>query len=320
MNCEGPNPFIKNGYEIAKWTTDVITSESSTNKSPTHRQSVLKCPFAESCLAQNLSAKGSQQPDHNCSTGHAGVLCFACAEGYRKGPKGSCTVCQQEGWNPLFLVPVFLMITYAALRSVLAHRRKKRVDKLVQAAEMFHDMDLDGSGEISRYEMLEGMRALGHFKEDPKEKEAEKRLAPEPEPHDDSPHDAKCFSKWEAGKPYTKAEFLKHFGNSKGTKAWDDATQAADKREVANKRTAIKIFDRIDLDRSSGINLHEFVAWMEHNMSQTKVYTIVAKILFGLFQVLSRQPDTIKEEFPGGHWDEFKFINFVSAQEICHRD
>lgn len=37
---------------------------------------------------------------------------------------------------------------------------------------------------------------------------------------------------------------------------------------------------------------------------------VVVKILFGLTQILSRQPETMKEDFPGAHWEEFKLFSF----------
>ena len=80
--------------------------------------------------------------------------------------------------------------------------------------------------------------------------------------------------------------------------------------ESATEDTAMRIMDLIDLDRSGGIDKHEFVAWMEHNVSQVKMGMVVAKILFGLTQILSRQPETMKEDFPGAHWEEFKFFSF----------
>jgi Ca2+-binding EF-hand superfamily protein len=161
--------------------------------------------------------------------------------GYRKGPKGTCKICKKEGLNPLFLVPVVLVLMYSAFRHILANRHKHRFDTLHQARELFYDLDLDGSGEISRHEMQQSLKVLGH---------------------------------------------------------------------KVDKLTAIRIFDLIDLDRSGGINVHEFEAWMDHHISQTKIYRIVAKILFGLFQVLSRQPDTVKEEYPGEQWDNFKLFSF----------
>ena len=72
----------------------------------------------------------------------------------------------------------------------------------------------------------------------------------------------------------------------------------------------MRIMDLIDLDRSGGIDKHEFVAWMEQNVSQVKMGMVVAKILFGLTQILSRQPETMKEDFPGAHWEEFKLFSF----------
>jgi Ca2+-binding EF-hand superfamily protein len=135
-----------------------------------------------------------------------------------------------------------MVFAYFAFRLVLSRRRQKRLDRVAMSEQLFEDLDLDGSGEINRHELLQGLRMLGH-------------------------------------------------------------TQA-------NESTAMRIMDLIDLDRSGGIDKHEFVAWMEHNVSQIKMGMVVLKILFGLTQILSRQPETMKEDFPGAHWEEFKLFSF----------
>ena len=54
--------------------------------------------------------------------------------------------------------------------------------------------------------------------------------------------------------------------------------------------TAIRLIEAIDIDHSGDVDEHEFVAWMELNTSQLKTAMIVAKILLGLGQIMSKQP------------------------------
>ena len=63
--------------------------------------------------------------------------------------------------------------------------------------------------------------------------------------------------------------------------------------------TAIRLIEAIDIDHSGDVDEHEFVAWMELNTSQLKTAMIVGKILLGLGQIMSKQPETLKEQFPG---------------------
>ena len=67
--------------------------------------------------------------------------------------------------------------------------------------------------------------------------------------------------------------------------------------------TAARLIEAIDIDHSGDIDEIEFVAWMEHSTSQLKTSMIVAKIVLGLGQIMSKQPETLKEEFPGPQWD-----------------
>ena len=67
--------------------------------------------------------------------------------------------------------------------------------------------------------------------------------------------------------------------------------------------TALILVESIDLDHSGEIDVHEFSAWMAYKVSWTKIATIVGKILLGLGQVVSRQPELMKEEYPGPQWE-----------------
>ena len=194
---------------------------------------------------------GDRRYNDSCADGHKWRLCFSCQPGWRKGPKGTCSVCEKEGTDHLFLVPIGMVFAYFAFRMVLSRRRQARLDKVMMSEQLFEDLDLDGSGEINRHELLQGLRILGHAQ--------------------------------------------------------------------ADETTAMRIMDLIDLDRSGGIDKHEFVAWMEHNVSQIKMSMVVVKIIFGLTQILSRQPETMKEDFPGAHWEEFKLfsLDFSWTMPVC---
>ena len=43
----------------------------------------------------------------------------------------------------------------------------------------------------------------------------------------------------------------------------------------------------------------------EHKVSRTTTALVVAKIVLGLGQVVSKQPEVVKEEFPGPQWYVF---------------
>jgi hypothetical protein len=47
------------------------------------------------------------------------------------------------------------------------------------------------------------------------------------------------------------------------------------------------------------IDEHEFIAWMEDNVSRLKMALVVTRIMMGLGQVMLKQPEALKEEFPG---------------------
>jgi Ca2+-binding EF-hand superfamily protein len=79
-----------------------------------------------------------------------------------------------------------------------------------------------------------------------------------------------------------------------------------------SSQTAIQIIESIDIDHSGDIDEHEFVAWMEYNVSRFKMALVVGKIMLGLVQVLSKQPTVLKESFPGPQWESvcMKFWSF----------
>ena len=88
--------------------------------------------------------------------------------------------------------------------------------------------------------------------------------------------------------------------------------------------TAIRLIEAIDIDHSGDVDEHEFVAWMELNTSQLKTAMIVGKILLGLGQIMSKQPETLKEQFPGPQWDSdwlqvFSF-RFDWVMPVCEVD
>ena len=88
--------------------------------------------------------------------------------------------------------------------------------------------------------------------------------------------------------------------------------------------TAIRLIEAIDIDHSGDVDEHEFVAWMELNTSQLKTAMIVGKILLGLGQIMSKQPETLKEQFPGPQWDSdwlqvFSF-KFDWVMPVCEVD
>ena len=76
------------------------------------------------------------------------------------------------------------------------------------------------------------------------------------------------------------------------------------------------------VDHSGDIDIHEFTAWMgrwrpfvsvtrltrdtvavvDHKVSRTKTAMIVVKIVMGLGQVVSKQPEVVKQDFPGPQW------------------
>eukprot|EP01045_Picozoa_sp_COSAG04_P006799 COSAG04_NODE_341_length_16294_cov_8.682618_14_plen_2365_part_00 len=66
--------------------------------------------------------------------------------------------------------------------------------------------------------------------------------------------------------------------------------------------TAAVLVEDIDVDHSGDIDVHEFSAWMEHKVSSATMALVVAKIVLGLGQVVSKQPEVVKEEFPGPQW------------------
>ena len=79
---------------------------------------------------------------------------------------------------------------------------------------------------------------------------------------------------------------------------------------------------RCTVDHSGDIDVHEFTAWMggwsrwldwstsanetllrtDLKVSRTKTVMIVVKIVMGLGQVVSKQPEVVKQDFPGPRW------------------
>ena len=90
--------------------------------------------------------------------------------------------------------------------------------------------------------------------------------------------------------------------------------------EVSSE-TAISIVETIDVDHSGDIDEHEFVAWMEYNVSRFKMALVVGKIMLGLVQVLSKQPTVLKESFPGPQWEsvfmKFWAFDFGWVMPVC---
>ena len=85
---------------------------------------------------------------------------------------------------------------------------------------------------------------------------------------------------------------------------------------------SLTIHDIAAVDHSGDIDVHEFTAWMgrwrpligvtrltsetvvavDHKVSRTKTAMIVVKIVMGLGQVVSKQPEVVKQDFPGPQW------------------
>jgi hypothetical protein len=187
-----PDKVGSNQHLLPPWAEDASGGDAVTAGAVQNRTFVFKCPVPDACIG-NMLVEGNGYND-SCAQGHEGRLCFNCEEGWRKGPKGTCSVCEKEGTDHLFLVPVGFVFAYLAFRMLLSRRRQKRLDRVAMSEELFEELDLDGSGEINRTELLNALQILGHTD--------------------------------------------------------------------ADETTAIRIMDLIDLDRSGGIDKHEFVAWM----------------------------------------------------------
>lgn len=187
-----PDKVGSNQHLLPPWAEDASGGDAVTAGAVQNRTFVFKCPVPDACIG-NMLVEGNGYND-SCAQGHEGRLCFNCEEGWRKGPKGTCSVCEKEGTDHLFLVPVGFVFAYFAFRMLLSRRRQKRLDRVAMSEELFEELDLDGSGEINRTELLNALQILGHTD--------------------------------------------------------------------ADETTAIRIMDLIDLDRSGGIDKHEFVAWM----------------------------------------------------------
>jgi hypothetical protein len=66
-----------------------------------------------------------------------------------------------------------------------------------------------------------------------------------------------------------------------------------------SEETAFEVVETIDIDHNGEIDEHEFIAWMEDNVSRLKMALVVTRIMMGLGQVMLKQPEALKEEFPG---------------------
>ena len=55
-----------------------------------------------------------------------------------------------------------MIIAYVSLRSILARKRQKRRKKFGAAKALFAELDRDGGGSLSRDELKEGLKLLGH--------------------------------------------------------------------------------------------------------------------------------------------------------------
>ena len=66
---------------------------------------------------------------------------------------------------------------------------------------------------------------------------------------------------------------------------------------------AYDLLESIDIDHSGGINAYEFETWMEHDVSRLKMMMVVGRIVVGLVQVLSKQPEVQQQAFPGPQWE-----------------
>jgi hypothetical protein len=62
--------------------------------------------------------------------------------------------------NPLLLLPLAVVVLYVTLRKFSGRKRKKRTKELGAAKALFAEMDIDGSGEISREELREAVTLL----------------------------------------------------------------------------------------------------------------------------------------------------------------
>lgn len=69
-----------------------------------------------------------------------------------------------------------------------------------------------------------------------------------------------------------------------------------------SEETTYETVDSIDLDHSGYMDQHEFTAFMERKVSRLKIVAVVAKILIGLGQVISKQEDTMQQKLPGPQW------------------
>jgi len=232
-------------------------------------------------MHHNASRKVNAAP---CTAGSTGYLCGICTGGWKKGPAGSCSPCDESngGWlNPLLLIPAAIAAAYVALRTLLTAKRQKRIKALGAAKELFADIDTDQSGEITRDELRQGLSLLSGVN--------------------------------------------------------------------LTEETVAALIEQIDLDHDGLVDEHEFVAWLEHSRSGMQVSpflsgmfsvftsqliqggwfvqttTMVGKIVLGLAQVLTKQPDILRskeliEQFQDHPWLQVFSFNFSWIMPVCQVD
>ena len=229
----------------------------------------------------------------NCSEGFAGLLCAKCRERFKMSPTKACNPCATSNsiLSPLLFVPVLLALAYFAFRKFLTFRRNNREKKIVAAQRLFNELIQFHSGS-SLLRTSTGSCTSELSRQD-------------------------------------LISGLRQLGLT-----------------VSNE-VAHDLLESIDCDHSDSINSYEFEIWMGNDVSRRKVGTlcqhlfyalhligasvsvlqmalIVCRILVGLAQVVSKQPDAQQQDFPGPQWDSpllavFGF-NFAWAVPVCTID
>ena len=91
-----------------------------------------------------------------------------------------------------------------------------------------------------------------------------------------------------------------------------------------NRDAANDLFDQVNVVGSGDIDEIEWVAWLRTSMSQSKTLQMDAKILIGLYQVLSRQPAILSQEASSpSRWQclkitAFDAINIIPCVQLCY--
>jgi len=76
------------------------------------------------------------------------------------------------------------------------------------------------------------------------------------------------------------------------------------------------VADNVSMEQRGRISKDEFVAWVTgRNVSRSRMSGVVIKILLGLGQVISKQPEVLKTDYPGLMWDSewLKVLSFDFA-------